>query len=357
MKTKRFSQFASIVIGATMMIFASGCEGPQGPIGPPGADGADANNSCLNCHADGIIQDIKEEFHQSAHSAGLNAVAYAGGRASCARCHSSEGFIEFAENGVVEENIAAPSAWECQTCHTIHQTFEEVDYASILRLPDPINFLFDETVTADFAAGNTCANCHQSRRAEPNISDPGTEFEIRSTHYGPHHGPQSNVLYGVGFAEISGSLSYPANGASTHFGTVSCTGCHMAEYGNGQGGHTFNPAIDACTQCHSGVTTFDVNGVQSEIALLLEELRDLLVEKGVVEQAVEDVYELNEETGEIELVTYVGEYHPIVGTHTMVEAQAFFNWIGLEEDRSLGVHNPDYVKALLTNSIEALHNQ
>lgn len=38
----------------------------------------------------------------------------------------------------------------------------------------------------------------------------------------------------------------------------------------------------------------------------------------------------------------------------MVLAQAFFNWIGLEEDRSLGVHNPSYVKALLKNSIEAV---
>lgn len=38
----------------------------------------------------------------------------------------------------------------------------------------------------------------------------------------------------------------------------------------------------------------------------------------------------------------------------MVQAQAFFNWIGLTEDRSLGVHNPRYVTALLENSIEAI---
>jgi len=44
----------------------------------------------------------------------------------------------------------------------------------------------------------------------------------------------------------------------------------------------------------------------------------------------------------------------VVGTYPMAHAQAFFNWIGLEEDRSLGVHNPQYVNALLTNSIEAL---
>ncbi len=38
----------------------------------------------------------------------------------------------------------------------------------------------------------------------------------------------------------------------------------------------------------------------------------------------------------------------------MVQAQAFFNWVGLEEDRSMGAHNPKYVKALLKNSIDAI---
>jgi hypothetical protein len=47
-------------------------------------------------------------------------------------------------------------------------------------------------------------------------------------------------------------------------------------------------------------------------------------------------------------------YEPIVGTYPMAQAQAFFNWIGLTEDRSLGVHNPRYVEALLTNSIDAI---
>ena len=70
---------------------------------------------------------------------------------------------------------------------------------------------------------------------------------------------------------------------------------------------------------------------------LLVQLRDRLVELGVVEYVEED-----------------GAYEPVVGTYPMVQARAFFNWIGLEEDRSLGVHNPKYVKALLLNSIEAL---
>ncbi|NQU84489.1 MAG: hypothetical protein HQ541_01890 [Mariniphaga sp.] len=84
------------------------------------------------------------------------------------------------------------------------------------------------------------------------------------------------------------------------------------------------------------------------------ELRDKLIELGVVAEGHEEVYELNPETGEIELVVNSDGYHPVVGTYPMAQAQAFFNWVGLEEDRSLGAHNPKYVKALLRNTIEAL---
>ena len=58
--------------------------------------------------------------------------------------------------------------------------------------------------------------------------------------------------------------------------------------------------------------------------------------------------------GVVEWVEEDQAYEPIVGTYPMAQAQAFFNWIGLTEDRSLGVHNPDYYTALLESSIEAI---
>ncbi|NQU82303.1 MAG: hypothetical protein HQ543_12360 [Bacteroidetes bacterium] len=343
------------------------CEGPAGVAGLDGADGADGlagsdgtngvdgDVTCLACHSGVNMQSVKEQFQQSGHSAGEAAVEYAGGRASCAECHSSEGFIEFVRTGDVAENISAPSAWECKTCHGIHQTFDDTDYA--LRLTDPVAFIFDATVTVDFDNNsNLCANCHQSRRAEPNITDPGATFYISSTHYGPHHGSQANVLYGAGFAEIAGSISYPVAGSGNHMAdAATCTGCHMNTYDNGEGGHTFTPSLDACNDCHGVTETdFDYGNVQTETEDLLTELRDTLVSLGVVEYESGDYYEVNPETGVIELVTAAGGYHPVVGTYPMEEAQAFFNWTGLDEDRSLGAHNPKYVKALLTNTLEAL---
>ncbi len=353
---------STIIFCALAFAFVPSCVGPAGEDGIAGADGTDGidgtdgNATCMDCHSSGNIQSINEQFTQSVHSAGEVALAYAGGNASwgCAQCHSSEGFIEFANNGFVDQNIKAPSPWECKTCHSLHTTFEADDYA--LRLSDPIDFIYDNTVAADFGNGNLCSNCHQSRTAEPNITNPGTDFAITSTHYGPHHGAQSNVLYGVGFAEIAGSMTYPTAGSSTHYTSeeASCTGCHMSTYGDGEGGHTWNPGLTACTTCHAGATDFDINETQTAIALQLDELRDLLIDQGVIELGEEELYELNPETGLIELVLHTEGYHPVVATHSMEQAQAFFNWVGLSEDRSLGAHNQEYVEALLTNSIEAI---
>ncbi|HSH19332.1 MAG TPA: hypothetical protein VLA03_02695, partial [Draconibacterium sp.] len=188
---------------------------------------------------------------------------------------------------------------------------------------------------------NLCANCHQSRRPEPLIDKPGeATFKITSTHYGPHHGAQANVVAGVGFAEIAGSVSYPAAGSNYHLvhngEANSCTGCHMGTYDEQHkgGGHTWTPNLSACIECHgSEMANYDYAGTQTAIHGLLEQLRDKLVEHGLVAG--------DDEHG----------YHPVVGTYPMNHARAFFNWTGLDEDRSLGAHNPKYVKALLLNSI------
>ncbi|MEP1095578.1 MAG: hypothetical protein ABJG78_10735 [Cyclobacteriaceae bacterium] len=363
MKAHIFNRFSVITLMALVFGFVAGCEGPMGPAGADGVDGMDGMDgvdgdvTCLVCHSDGNIQSVNQQFVESVHSGGEVAVSYAGGRFYCAECHSHEGFLEFVATGDVEGDIVSPSAWECATCHGIHETFEEVDYA--LRLDDPIAFIFDNAVVADFGNGNLCANCHQSRRAEPNTTNPGTDFTITNTHYGPHHGAQSNVLYGAGMAELTGSASYPSPGMTSggetfpHM-TIGCTGCHMGDYSSGTGGHTFNPSINNCTSCHAGATDFDIGSTMTDVAAQLDVLRDLLEAQGVIEEGIAEIFELDPETGDIVSVLESDGFHPVVGTHTMAQSQAFFNWVGLLEDRSFGAHNPAYTRALLTNSIEAI---
>ena len=133
----------------------------------------------------------------------------------------------------------------------------------------------------------------------------------------------------------------------------------MGSYGNGAGGHTWNPSLDACNDCHGASDAdFNYGGVQTSVEAQLDELRDLLVGLGVVEHAHNDTIFAWDEADQAhtDTIITVGEgYHPVVGTYPMIQVQGYFNWIGLEEDRSVGAHNPKYVEALLTNTIEALN--
>jgi hypothetical protein len=311
-----------------------GCTGDDGPAGPPGADGT---ATCLECHNTQVQQDIAIQYTRSQHALG-EFVDYAGTRDSCARCHSGGGFVEFVLTGEVQAgdiNDAGPIS--CQHCHSVHTEFEVTDYAlrTTARVPWIADAGFGDT-SADYGTNaNICANCHQSRRNEPNITNPGATFEITSTHYGPHHGAQANVFAGTLWAEIPGSTAYPTTSLHLSQG-ADCLTCHMGDYSSDAGGHTWWPSLDACQGCHA-TASFDYNGFQTNIQTKLDTLRDLLIGEGAVEWVVVDE-----------------AYEPVVGFYDMVVAQAFFNWIGLTEDRSKGVHNPRYIEALIDNSIEAL---
>lgn len=316
-----------------------GATGPQGPAGEDGTNGTDGTDGvdgevrCLECHNTTAMTEVQLQYARSQHAFG-EYVLYAGGRSSCARCHSGGGFVEYAMTGEVDGNINVPVALNCKHCHNVHSTFQYADFA--LRTTAPVPFIADETELYDFGDNsNLCANCHQSRRAEPALDIPGETYEITSTHYGPHHGAQANVLMGFGWAEIPGSASYDVTNVHKTAG-ASCVTCHMGDYSNGTGGHTWLPNVAACNDCHS-TSDFNYGNVQNDVQDMLDELRDLLVAAGVVEYVEADA-----------------AYEPVVGTYPMVQAQAFFNWVGLSEDRSKGVHNPKYVKALLSNSIDAM---
>lgn len=343
----KLSHHLFILLSTVTMLAICGCDRSQDPVGSAGLtgpagstdlaevdgkDGQEGNLTHPETRTTGTIDLVRLQFLRSGHAMGA-AVDYAGWRAMCARCHSNEGFVEYAENGFIEDDIPDPTPINCNTCHNLHQTLEYADYTFRIDPADPVPAIFDGALSFDFGdSSNLCANCHQSRRAEPNISHPGETFEITSPYYGPHHGAQANVFQGLGFAEIAGSQ--PFGVANPHaVAAATCVTCHMADCTDGTGGHTWRPCENACNNCHGG--GFAYNGVQAENEERLISLRDLLVDAGVMEY-VDNTYEV------------------VLGTYPMIQAQAFFNWIGLEEDRSLGVHNPSYVKALLVNSIEAL---
>lgn len=345
-RTSKLLTFSVMAIFGIGMMIASctGPEGQPGADGTDGTDGVDANSFCIQCHTLDNKTTVKTQFAMSSHGIG-NYVGYAGGRKACAKCHSYNGAMETMLTGkdTTAADIALPVAFQCDMCHDFHMTLEEgnfPDYA--LGSTDPVSLISTgHTETIDLAgSANACAECHQTRTPIAAYNSPNL-VKITSTHWGGHHGPQGNILAGVGAFEPVGSMTIEN---SAHTAAVGCSDCHMAKNATRTdvGGHTWAmKAADGyenmtgCLDCHSNATSFDINGVQTEIAVLLEELHGLLVQHGLYSE--EGLHEGG---------------HPVVGEYPANKAGAVYNYILFEEDRSVGVHNPTYTKAVLTNTVE-----
>jgi cytochrome c551/c552 len=220
---------------------------------------------------------------------------------------------------------------------------------------------------ADQGNANTCIQCHQSRIAEP-ILDLGSTDDVTLTNkrYGPHHGPQGNMLIGAGNSgayEIDGSMSY-ANSMHATSTSVNCVSCHMASTAgsggnNGLGEHSNNVGsgswedgdrtinANGCVACHStltdnGAATDFVSGARDANLILIDNLRTALYDLGYLDD--EDYVANGNEA--------VSSSNPLVVSQA--HAAAIYNFKFLTEDQSTLIHNPNYAKALLQNSIEAV---
>ena len=86
--------------------------------------------------------------------------------------------------------------------------------------------------------------------------------------------------------------------------------------------------------CHSSVEDFGKFGVQDDVSAKLDELADLLRAKGIMAAAP--------------------SVSSVAGTWPADVAAAFVNWQTINEDKSLGIHNPPYVMGILQASIDAM---
>ena len=280
---------------------------------------ASAPGDCTECHNDTTL--VYSKSVQSAETVHQTGGSYVrGSSTSCTACHSSEGFTEMVATGIgiedFEEATPNPSPPNCRTCHQIHTTYTAADWA--LTTTAPVTLLASGE-TFDSGKGNLCATCHQPRREM--VVEDGI-VNVSSTHWGPHHGPQSAMLLGIGGYGASGS-------PSAHYRLVEdgCPVCHLAN-----DSHTLAASTVACQSCHADAENFDIGGLQTEVEALIIELEELLEAKGLYHDG-----------------------HPVVGKYPEAEAGALWNYITIVvEDGSKGVHNPTYTKALLQAAIDAL---
>jgi hypothetical protein len=298
--------------------------GPQGPEGPPGQAVEIADLACTECHNDtSLITGKETAWDESLHGMGETYVRGSSNR--CAGCHSGGAFHERIALGQQPDEVEVgdpdPTRQDCRACHQIHTGYTAEDWA--LTTVDPVELYTLEGATFDGGEGNLCANCHQPALTQFGEAVDGM-IEVTSTHWGPHHGPQSAMLLGTGGAGVEGSPSSHATMVED-----TCVSCHMGETDD----HTFEASVAACTACHADAEDFNVNGLQTEVQALLGEVEEALIAKGWLDE----------------------EGHPIVASIPEAEAAALWNWIYIaREDKSLGVHNPTYTYDLLEQALVAL---
>ena len=332
---KNFKLISFLIIIATSLLFVQCTTDPiPGPDGQDGVDGVNGTTECAQCHSIAVSEGVHASYLYSGHAAG-GAVSYAGSRASCAECHSNEGYIDYVMTGSTNpDGYLKPTPISCTTCHGEHKTFdfenEGFDYA--LRMFGPVELMTDPSYTINYeGSSNNCAFCHQPRKLPPEDNGMGI-YEVTSSHWGPHHGPQSTFLEGIQGAELAGTNEYPAPASGTHRTGSSCTSCHMGETSDAiNGNHTMIQTPNGCTECHT-------SGIPEGVAGLEEDMKSLLV-------LLEEAGILHEEDGEV---------HPVKGTYPITEAEAAWNYLLVMEDASKGTHNPKYARALIKNSLEAL---
>jgi mono/diheme cytochrome c family protein len=279
---------------------------------------------------------VKSKQVQASNSLHTGGFTFERNGTSCAICHTSEGFTERNEAGTMEiaAAVESPTPINCRTCHEIHTTYTEADFALVVDKPVTLKLTGD---TIDLGAANLCVSCHQPRWSYDIPEAGGGDYEVTSKRFGPHHGPQSTMLLGLaGYGEFKGSSVHSAV-------PDGCVTCHMADaYGKQSGDHTWAmsyeyheeevPNLAGCMMCHGDIESFDRNGLQTEVEELMAEAKALLVAQGLL---AEDDY-------------------AITGTYTSEQAGALWNYRTVLEDRSKGVHNPQFTKKLLETTIDAL---
>lgn len=347
-KVNLFYLMASMFVAVMLIVASCTKEGPAGPAGKDGTNGEDGINgtdgtaTCIQCHDN--TQTLFARINQweaSTHAQGGNFERNAG---ECAICHTSQGFLgnldgsyDYEAEGAMIQN---PNPQNCYTCHKIHETYTPADLA--FTVSGPVVLRNTGGATFDFGKGSLCASCHQGRTVDPMPVEGGADIVVTSSRYGVHHGPQANTFSGMGLVEFGTVTSNHPHKSIEN----ACVTCHMAEpYGVQAGGHTMFMGYDyhgntelnlvGCMTCHTDEDALleNTEEFQGEIAALLVDLKLLLDAAGI---------------------TADGSDSSIAGTYSAEVAGACLNYKAITEDRSLGIHNPTYIKKILQNSIAAL---
>lgn len=355
------------------------------------------------------------QYYGSIHYDNTDYISHA--NAQCAGCHTNEGFMERYENGFANETFSlnAPSGPMVNndytgvsspigcgivnnfTCHASHArgNFTVRDSGGV----NIYSLLANQTtkVWNSTSASNLCVKCHQPRMSstfltatpyswQPDPSKVNTTdtAKIYTTRWNNHvSGEATQMLLGTGGFEFTGG-SYSNSAHSTYHNNnpIGCEECHMAT-GTGAfktGDHIFSVKdtslysttptynVNGCnvTGCHSGGLTATAGdrdwGERTTIIAELNQLGKMMMDTNVTKK-----WSLPQSGKFVPWTSYT-----VTGIDTVwsmanastskplviipaAKAGALWNLQHVYYDKSHGMHNYKYTKALLDNSISQLN--
>jgi predicted CXXCH cytochrome family protein len=293
-----------------------------------------STDNCAWCHDSGTHHAFPEQWDHSGDDAtvfdgrgyhGGHAIGafagYAGGRGSCAPCHSGAGYIQWNYDGRPVNDYGLPGTIDnppaattitCATCHDPHDgtNSHQLRYDDT-QLGDGTPITFEL-----YGTGSQCMECHRSRRyAFEYASDIGNA----SSHYGPHHGPQADMLIGANVPDYG--IQFPTSPHQV------CAPCHG----------TIGSSFKDKKYYINGNADLDGNGIAEGLQLEVHGIMELL--------HAELPQDAN---GNVTII----EDSTIILTPEIMRAGYVYFWI--EEDRSFGIHNPAFTIGLLKAALEEL---
>ena len=301
--------------------------------------------NCAWCHDSGHHY-FPDQWKVSLHAE----IPHGQTRSSC-YCHNGQLFVEYIKNGKQPptDNALQKVPISCAVCHDPH------DVTNLHQVRTMDVTLENGVVISNVGTGALCMNCHHARQEAVSYTN---DYLANLSHYGPHHGPQADMLAGTNAITFGQNI-----GSSPHMYATedACVTCHMNavepdSLGNPAhvGGHTFsmtdpngNDNVEACAPCHGNIgTEFSdkkyyvngnadldgdgvANGLQIEIQGLADTLAMHLPPLGSTDVSVDSNY-------------------------TLVQAQAAYDWYMVTEDRSWGIHNPEFTYGILKASLNSV---
>ncbi len=313
---------------------------------------------CQECHGSDHTT-FWADWAGSGHGSVTSGYPGASSSSGCSKCHSGNGFIDFASNGV-----ASPGAYtedvidiNCVACHDPHSATNKHQ----IRKADSVTLPNDAVVTVG-GLGLLCQNCHTGRRSDDDITD---QVTLGNGHFGSHHGNQGSMLHQAVVVKDVAPAGFVWSNSNHRLIEDSCVTCHLHGEEGVKTGHAFEPSVEACEPCHGVIADFDdivakndydgdgmVDGVQTEVHGLVDALFDGLMATGI------DTTGYTDDDDFATLLHAAGAPADSVSvwaglttglTPQMVRESAF-NLSAVLYDHSYGIHNFAFIVQLLQQS-------